>query len=425
MGKVSARKRGMVWEYRFEGPRADGQRQQISKSGFRTKKDALDAGSRAYSEYQRTGSVNQISDIGFSDYIDQWFDLYVRANLRYNTQMYYLSVVENHLKPAFGKYRLAAINAAALQGWANRLKFNGLSRSSITNIMGVMREALNYAVTLQYIQYSPMVFIRTPDSIRPPYERSLVSAEDWDRIIRRFPEGDRYHIMLLIGRYTGLRIAEVCGLTWDNIDLDAGTITVERQLLKRNYGVDVRQALQKKGKKEERSSWYFAPTKTRSSIRTIAIGQTLAEALRREKDRQQKYEEEYGDYYTVNVMEKGKDEKGQDLVRILPCQKAIRPQLERAFLVCIGENGELTSPDSFKYCSRLIHHELQISTFSFHGLRHTMATALAEAGASPKAVQQRLGHSSVDITLNTYTHSTPQMEKETADLLDDLYENRS
>ena len=76
----------------------------------------------------------------------------------------------------------------------------------------------------------------------------------------------------MIGFYTGLRISETFALTWDDIDFEKRNLTVSRQIVKRNYGADVRKAVEKKGKKELKSSWYFTTPKTESSTRTVKFG---------------------------------------------------------------------------------------------------------------------------------------------------------
>lgn len=82
------------------------------------------------------------------------------------------------------------------------------------------------------------------------------------------------------------------------------------------------------------------------------------------------------------------------------------------------ENGEFISTDSFKYPSRIIHHKLNIPEFNYHSLRHTHATMLIEAGASPKSVQKRLGHSTIVTTYNRYVHDTDKMQNDTVDMFD-------
>ena len=86
-------------------------------------------------------------------------------------------------------------------------------------------------------------------------------------------------------------------------------------------------------------------------------------------------------------------------------------------MICRKENGEYASSDGFKYCARVIHHELKIA-FNFHSLRHTHATILVQEGANLKDVQERLGHAHIETTLDIYTHNTQQMREESVSLFE-------
>jgi integrase len=183
-------------------------------------------------------------------------------------------------------------------------------------------------------------------------------------------------------------------------------------------------AIEKKGKKEQRSSWYFTTPKTISSHRTILFGDTLYNALKQEKANQLKNEMKYGEYYTIHVLKKEVDEKGNDMFRVVPVQKCVDSQLQRVKMVCIDENGQYTSTDSFKYCSRIIHSELKLA-FDYHSLRHTHATLLIEAGANVKNVQARLGHSNITTTLQTYVHDTEKMAEQSANLFEQITEQKT
>lgn len=415
----SVRKRGKTWSYCFDLGKVDGKRKRMEKGGFRTKKEAETAMAAAINEYNNGGQVFKPNEITVSDYLDQWYEDYCKPNLKYNTQVGYLKVMSCHLKPKFGIYKLKALSPAALQAYANELKYNGYGKRTIVGILSIMHSALDYAVEpLHYITQNPMLFVKIPKVERKPKERIILENEDWQKIISRF-EGTRYYIPLMIGFYTGLRISEAFALTWDDIDLTKKTLSVNKQIVKRNFGADVRKAAEVKGKKEQRSSWYFTTPKTVTSVRTIPFGDTLCNALKKEKAEQLKNELKYGEYYTIHVLKKEIDEKGNDMFRVVPVQKCVDSQLKRVRLVCITENGQYTSTDSFKYCSRVIHNELHLA-FDYHSLRHTHATRLIEAGANVKNVQARLGHTNINTTLQTYVHNTDAMGQQSVELFEKI-----
>ncbi|MDO4473847.1 MAG: site-specific integrase [Eubacteriales bacterium] len=413
------RKRGSTWSYYFDLGKVDGKRKKKEKGGFRTKKEAEQALAAAINEYNNAGIVFEPSEITVSDYLDQWFELSCKLNLKYNTQVGYLRIVESHLKPKFGMYKLKAINPTILQEYANSLKLNGYSRSHIIGILTVFQSALDYAIEpLHYISQNPMKSVRFPKVERKPRERIILTLDEWQQIIDRFRD-TRYYIPLMIGFYTGLRISEAFALTWDDIDFDKRTLTVNKQIVKRNFGADVRKVVEKKGKKEQRSSWYFTTPKTSASVRTIPFGETLFNALKQEKALQLRNELKYGEFYTIHVLKKERDEKGNDMYRIVPVQKCVESQLQRVRLICVTENGQYTSTDSFKFCSRVIHRELQLA-FDYHSLRHTHATLLIESGANVKNVQARLGHTNIQTTLQTYVHDTEKMGEQSVELFETI-----
>lgn len=415
------------WEYRFEAAKVDGKRKSISKSGFKTKKDALEAGTKALAEYNNAGVSFTPSEISFADYLDYWFDNYVKTSLKYNTQIMYLSIIENHIKPVLGAYKLKSLTPMVIQEYVNKKFTTGLKKSTLTKIMSVLSASLDYAVIpAQFIQSSPAEYIRYPklSNNRSDTSRTVVSLEDFNTMLDRFDKGNPFRYALLIGFHTGLRIGEVYGLTWDDIDFNKKTLTVNKLAYKRNYGLDVRKVMKEKGKKEEKSAWYLGDPKTDKSVRTIKIGESLLSELREYKKIQMQNMMTYGEYYTNIYKKEEKDEKGNTIYRLAEVEKSVPVTLPISNIIMRKENGQYSSSDSFKYAARVIHYDLGIN-FNFHSLRHTHATMLIENGVSPKTVQERLGHENIETTLQTYVHNTDAMEQSAVDIFEKIVSEKN
>lgn len=400
------------WEYRFEAAKVDGKRRSISKAGFRTKKEAEAAGAKAMAEYNNAGMKFEPTEMSYADFLDYWFDNYVVMSCKFNTQCSYRRLIDQHIKPALGGYRLRSLTPIVLQEFINKKCVDGLARATLANMLGVVTGSLKYAVSpAQLLQASPGVYVKLPKTQeRRDVNRTVISAEDFGRMLERFPKGSPFRYALLIGFYTGLRIGEVYGLTWDDVDLDAGTIDVNKLAYKRGV-VEI--------SKDKRTAWYFGTPKTSGSTRRVKIGATLARELREYRVQQRQNELLYGEFYTKIYRKEELDEKGKTIHHLLEVEKAVPVALQEADLVLRKENGQYSSFDSFKYASRIIRHELGI-VFNFHSLRHTHATMLIEAGVSPKAVQARLGHDKIETTLQTYVHNTEAMEDTAVDVFENI-----
>lgn len=403
--KGGTRKRGKTWSYYFDAAPIGGKRKKIEKGGFRTKKEAESALAKAMAEYDASGSIFAPAEISVSDYLDLWFSSYCIPNFSENTLNDYRGKIKNHLKPRFGAYRLRALQAASIQDFVNTLKRSGYAHNYVKGIFSVLSSALDYAIEpLHYIKDNPCRYVKVGKAVNPPRERTVLSDEDFSRILDRFPAGHRFHIPLLLGWNCGLRISECMALTWNDVNFETRTIFINKQLVSRKIG--------------KASCWALRKPKYDSN-REIKFGETLYQALRREKKRQAENELKYGEYYIIQMLADFTDERGGSRKRILEMQKTLlnSENGEWVSFLCLDENGALTTPNGFKYCSRVIHHEL-MPAFDYHSLRITHATRLIEAGANIKAVQQRLGHKDIATTLNTYVRHTDAMAQDAADLFE-------
>lgn len=396
------RKRGNKWYYSFEASSVDGKRKRIERVGGRTKKEAEAALRKALEEYENAGLHFEPSEISVADYMDYWFKNYVMVNCKYNTQAGYEVIIRKHIKPAFGIYKLKSLTPAMLQEFVNNKYLSGLSKHHLTNIISVLSGSLKYAVhPCNFIKDNPMQYVKYPkyEHSKTEINHKVITTEEFNHIIERFPPGTTFYIPIMIGYYTGCRIGEVTGLTWDDIDLEKGTIDVNKILYKRN------------------KNWYFGSTKTKSSVRIIKIGKTLIDALKQHKKWQMENRLKYGKHFTqqYEVEEMDGNEK---LRRVYSLELSIDAGTAKPiYMVCTKENGEMMTPYTFKYASKVIHYDLGIE-FNFHSLRHTHATILIENGANIKDVQTRLGHANIETTLGTYTHATEKMAEQSVEIFE-------
>ena len=372
------RKRGKRWYYYFEDINDDGSRKKVEKVGGDTRPEAEAALRKVLSDIDETGQYFLGTDTRVKQYLDFWMEEYVKLNLKYNTYENYRFTIKNHINGYLGKKKLTDLSPALLQNFINAEFKKGYSKKTMTITHSVLKNALNMAVyPWGLIKQNPMLYVKIPKyEERPTTKKDLkiISLEDFDHMLEITPEGHPFYIPLNIGFYTGMRVGEVCGLTWDNVDFSNETITVEKQMVK-NEG-----------------TWVYGTPKTSSSNRTIFIGQTLLAILKKHKKQQLENRMKYGKLYIDSNA------------------------------VCTKEYGELVTPSVVKWNTRRISNALSLS-FNFHSLRHTHATLLLENGAKMKEISERLGHSRISITMDTYSHVTDKMRNETVDIMENLRKN--
>lgn len=272
---VNVRKRGNFYQYQFEVAPIDGKRKQVTKSGFKTKAEAEKAGIKAYNEYDQTGHSFKPSTISYSDYLDYWLKEHCEINLKYHTIEAYKNIIKNHIKPRVGFYRLSQIKTATLQEFVNNTYVEyGFSKNFMKNILKVLKTSLNYATdVVGFIKENPALKVKLPKYDVPDTDPAhIFSKEEIQIILERFKKNHCVYYAFLTAYYTGLRVSEVFGLTWNDIDLENKTLTVNKNILKKNQA-GATHGRHISGKAT--TMWFFGTCKTKSSYRTINIGDTL------------------------------------------------------------------------------------------------------------------------------------------------------
>lgn len=411
---VSVRKRGKVYEYRFETASVDGTRKWITKSGFRTKQEALNQGALDYNEYYRIGRVKRNKEMSYADYLDFWIDTYCNFNLKYSTIVTYLNIMKNYLKPMLGGYSLSQIDTQMLQEFINKIYVEkNLSKWYLKGIMKVIKGSLKYACyTVNYINENPAERVHIPRyEIVAGDPAHIFTQEEIERILDRFKNTPHIYYAFLTAYYTGMRTSEVFGLTWDCVDFENKTITINKNIIRKNkFGLPKRY---KATKGHSIEVWSYGTCKNPQSQRTISIGDTLVKALKEFKRLQEENRKYYGDNYLKHYEKRIISEYTQrPEIKIVDAKAELDIDLPEAKLVFVSPNGFFRGTESTRYAFKVINYELGIPC-RFHDFRDTHATRLIEQGADIKAVSKRLGHSTIMTTYNIYVRVTDKMETET------------
>ncbi len=401
MSNVRTRKRGKYWEYEFDAAKVAGKRNRISKSGYKTKAEAVAAGAAAMAEYNSSGIKFIPSEMSYADFLDYWIESYCLITLKKTTLDNYKKRIKSHIKPSLGAYKLTSLTTAGLQKFINSKIDAQYSLNTLSVLRGILTGSLQYAVRQNMLKSNPAREIRIPTE-RSTESLQLRSAphrylppDVIEKIFERFPEKHPSHIPLMLGYRCGLRLGEAFAITWDCVDLEKGQIYINKQV-----------------QWNPAEQWWFFTNPKFNSFRTIDLDNTLLELLRRERKRQDKdrayYEEMYTVYYENDV---------RGLVTSPDASSVVTP-IE---LMLVRQDGSYIQARTMQHASSVIHYELGVKDFTFHSLRHTHATMLAEAGMPQKYTQQRLGHKDISVTLKYYTHLTDKMSEIGGKILESMF----
>lgn len=254
MAQISVRKRGSTWEYSFEIGKIDGKRKRKSKGGFRTKKECLEAGTKAKAEYDNGGIVSNKTEITYNDFLDDWLN-HIKLNYKENTYNCYEREVRLYIKPNLGIYKLTTIRPLVIQKLLDDVG-KGMAYNHIKLIKAVISSSFDYAVfPCEYIQSNPCTNLKINKNKDVVTDSKTITLAQFNTVLNNLSKTTKYYATpLYIGWYTGARISEVLNLTWDDIDFENHKISITGDL------------------------------KTQSSNRTILVSNNLIEILKKVKE---------------------------------------------------------------------------------------------------------------------------------------------
>ena len=433
MGEIIIKSRTLksgkvVYEYAFEIASVDGKRKRKTKSGFKTKKDAREAGKLAQQAYESVGKPIEPSSISYSDFLDQWIENDIKISCKAETVKGYEKKIRLYIKPNLGDYRIKSITKDDLQQFIVKMFHDGFSTNTISSVRGLLSKSFSYAVDRHYIQVSPAIGLKTPKNIQPKTKTRqnphvYIPKEKMNKIFERFPEGTSAYIPLMIGYHCGLRLGEIYALTWSDIDFKNKTLSVNRQVQWHSEKRSKEEIKKTNGTSKSNGYWYFSEPKYKS-YRIIDIDDELIEVLQKEKQKQERAKEYYAEYYIKYYTDEKLYYNGSTPEYIIiPMNKiATKATKNEVNFVCRREDGSYVNPRTTQHISSIIHKQLNFPEFDIHSLRHTHATMLMENGADMVYIQKRLGHKDLSVTMNIYTnHITEKIKDRNTQTLNNMF----
>ncbi|KAF5041107.1 Tyrosine recombinase XerC [anaerobic digester metagenome] len=359
------------WSYTVDVGKIDGKRKKIERGGFSTKAEAEAALTAKLHELNTTGAIFEPSKMTFDELYKEFLDMECRLTKRANTIKKYDSMYIHHVKDNLGHRYVKSITARDIDKFIVELSKKGYSEGFIKSNFNFIAAVFSYAVRQKHIKESPSLGASIPKVTKAPIE--ILTTEQIETMLDLLSNSNLI-TGFIIGLYTGMRVGEVFGLRWSDINFKTKSITINKQLL------------------FETDHWCLGLPKTNGSSRVVKMSEYLATYLQQCKENQAANRAAAGEWYFDNKIFNNFTKKVETVTDF----------------VNVKEDGTFLTSDSAKYIPRVA--KTKGIHFHFHLLRHTHATQLLENGASIKLVQERLGHARPEITLQTYSHVTPLHE---------------
>lgn len=352
-----------------------GKRVQKWFSGYKTKKEAQIAQAKIITEIENNNYINT-EKITLAEYLLNWLDSYVDVNLSKTTAEGYRTHIEKHINPNIGHIPLQKLQAINIQKlYDEKLKDGrldgkgGLSAKTVIAIHRTLRKALNQAYKLQMINKNVADMVELPK--KKSYQAKTLNDEDIPAFINAFKDTEIY-ISVMLALSLGLRRGEALGLRWKDIDFKGKTITINQTIL------------------HIKSGYVFHNPKTEKSHRSILISDLVIKLLINQKKKQNE-----------NKLMLGQAYNDYDLV------------------TCRAD-GTPINPATFSHMFSTVLTKNELPNIRFHDLRHTNATLMLKSNIPAKIASERLGHSTIGITLDLYSHVLKDMQEEAVNKLDSV-----
>lgn len=344
----------------------------------KTRKETSEKLNRAIEELRDNRFINKSDNPTVEQWCHEWLWSYKRNSVKQKTFDQYETILRTHIIPDIGDIRLADLKTMHIQRIINKMYDSGLSHRTIEVMKIVMHAALKQAQRNKLVSENVCENVVLPRK-RPKHIRVL-NEDEQTKLIAALK--DNYIGRgLLFALYTGMRRGEVLALKWSDYDKNEKTISITKALSRvRTYN-----------KNGNKTMLTVTTPKTDTSIRTVPLIDKAVELLAEHKRKQERYMELVGDYYTDND------------------------------LIFSSSRGDYLDPGNFNRKLNKTVKKIGIPRISPHVLRHSFATRGLEAEVSLKAMQELLGHSSITVTGDIYTHILKEQKRKEISKLNDVF----
>ncbi len=426
MAKGSVRKKGKKWYYRFYVEDASGNMVQKECAGTESKSETEKLLRQAMEDYESKKFIAKADNITLGQLLDTWAEEELKTGTLSNgTVGTYLQTINRIKQHPVSRRKLKTVTSGHLQQFMDIMSFGGTiedfvskgySKDYVKSFSAVLQQSFRFAVfPKQYITFNPMQYVvmrHKKDDMDLFSEETdtdngkvkPLSFEQYQKLTAQLGKRSKDAILpVQIAYFTGLRLGEVAGLTWQDINLEEQHLTVRRSV--RYNGATHKHEI--------------GPTK-RKKVRIVDFGNALADILKKARKQQLKNRMKYGELYHRNFYREvtEKNRVHYEYYNLPMTEDAPEDYTEISF-VCLREDGCLELPATVETACRTAARKVpELEGFHFHTLRHTYTTNLLSNGAQPKDVQELLGHSDVSTTMNVYAHATREAKRDSAKLLD-------